>query len=121
MRRKEALTRRQFIKESTLAAAGSAIFLARPGVIQTGPADEEKKSKIVLVRNKEVLDQNSRPKTEVVLEMLDAAVRELTGKPEATAAWKSIIKPEDIVGIKTNVWTYIPTTTQVENALKRRV
>jgi hypothetical protein len=84
-------------------------------------AQEVKKTKVVLVRNKDILNEQGRPKAEVVLDMLDAAVKELTGKPDAVASWKTFIKPDDIVGIKSNVWTYIPTTPEVENALKKRV
>jgi hypothetical protein len=127
MRKKNPITRREFIKRSSLAAVGGAVFLTRAedarakipkASLATGTAE---KTKVVLVRNKDVLDEKGRPKDEVVQEMLDAAVNELTGKPDPVAAWKTFIKPDDIVGIKTNVWTFIPTTPQVENALKRRV
>ncbi|MGB7295818.1 MAG: hypothetical protein WBC70_09550, partial [Candidatus Aminicenantales bacterium] len=89
------------------------------GVAKASGAAE--KTKVVLVRNKDVLDEKDRPKYEVVQEMLDQAVNELTGKPDIVAAWKTFIKPDDIVGIKSNVWRFIPTTPQVENALKKRV
>ncbi len=127
MRKKKLITRREFIKRSSLAAVGGAVFMTQPewanlktdGIAKTAGAAE--KTKVVLIRNKEVLDEKGRPKSEVVLEMLDAAVKELTGKTDPTAAWKTIIKPDDVVGIKSNVWTFIPTTSQVENALKQRV
>jgi hypothetical protein len=73
------------------------------------------------VRDNEVLDDNGRPKYEVVLDMLDKAVTALTGEKDVVQAWRTFIKPDDVVGIKSNVWTYIPTTSQVENALKKRV
>ncbi len=127
MRNRKVITRREFIKRSSLAAAGGAVFLTQPewarltadGVARGAGAAE--KTKVVLVRNKDVLDDKGKPKYEVVLEMLDAAVNGLTGKADPVAAWKTFIKPDDVVGIKTNVWMYIPTTPQVENALKKRV
>jgi hypothetical protein len=127
MKKKKLITRREFIKRTSLAAVGGAVFLTKPewaAMKAAGPAEvaqEVKKSKVVLVRNKDVLDGQGRPVAEVVLEMLDAAVKELTGKPDAVTSWKTFIKPDDIVGIKSNVWTYIPTTAEVENALKKRV
>jgi hypothetical protein len=127
MKKKKMITRREFIKRTSLAAVGGAVFLTKPewaALSATGPAagaQEVKKSKVVLVRNKNVLDAQGRPVADVVLEMLDAAVKELTGQPDAAASWKTFIKPDDIVGIKSNVWTYIPTTAEVENALKKRV
>jgi hypothetical protein len=124
MKRKKLITRREFIKRTSLAAVGGAVFLTKPewaALNAAGPARQVKKSKVVLVRDKDVLNEQARPVAEVVQEMLDAGVEELTGKPDAASSWKSIIKPDDIVGIKTNVWTYIPTTAEVENALKKRV
>jgi hypothetical protein len=127
MKKKKMITRREFIKRTSLAAVGGAVFLTKPewaAMSPAGPAkvaQEVKKSKVVLVRNKDVLNEQGRPVADVVLEMLDAAVKELTGKPDAVASWKTFIRPDDIVGIKSNVWTYIPTTAEVENALKKRV
>jgi hypothetical protein len=76
---------------------------------------------VILVRNKEVLDNNGTPREEVVRTMLDQALTLLTSKKDPMDAWKTILMPDDIVGIKTNVWQYIPTTAQVEQALKKRV
>jgi hypothetical protein len=127
MQKKSPLTRREFIRRSSLAAAGGAVFLTRPewSKPRTGRIAEAAraaaKTKVVLVRNVDVLDEKSHPKIEAVQEMLDTAVNELTGKADPVGAWKTFIKPDDVVGIKTNVWTYIPTTPQVENAIKKRV
>jgi hypothetical protein len=103
------------------------VFLTKPewaAMNAGGPAkvvQEVKKSKVVLIRNKDVLNEQGRPVAGVVQEMLDAAVVELSGQPDAVASWKSFIKADDIVGIKSNVWAYIPTTAEVENAIKQRV
>jgi len=118
MRKKKGITRRDFIKNSSLAAIGGTIFLGKTGFVFQ---EEGKKAKVILVRDDKVLDDSGRPIYEVVLDMLDKAVTTLTEEKDAAQAWKTFIKPDDIVGIKSNVWTYIPTTSQVENALKRRV
>jgi hypothetical protein len=76
---------------------------------------------VVLVRNKDVLDANGSPRYRVVLEMLDTAVTTLTGEKDPVEAWKTLVTPSDIVGIKTNVWSPISTTPQVEQVLKKRV
>jgi len=127
MKKKKMITRREFIKRTSLAAVGGAVFLTRPEWAAMNPGAPAKgiqeggKSKVVLVRNRDVLNEQGRPVPEVVQEMLDTAVKELTGKPDAVAGWKTFIKPNDIVGIKSNVWNYIPTTAEVENTLKKRV
>jgi hypothetical protein len=114
----KAITRRQFIKDTSMAAVGGTLFL---GASQTIFSNEEKAATVVLVRNKDALAANGKPNYPVVLEMLDKAVTALVGKKDPVAAWKTLIKPDDIVGIKTNVWKYIPTTSQVEKALLKRV
>jgi len=117
---KKVITRRQFIKDSSIVTAtvGTALLLGAQESPVLKPAG---KSRVVLVRNQDVLDADGNPKDEVVLEMLDAGVTALTGKKDPVGAWKTIVKPTDIVGIKSNVWNYLPTTTQVEQALKKRV
>jgi hypothetical protein len=115
---KKGITRRQFLKDTSTAVIGSTLLL---GMTDPVFSNETKTSTVVLVRNNEVLDENGSPRDQIVLEMLDSAVTRLTGKNDPVEAWKTFIKPEDIVGIKTNEWNYLPTTKQVEQALKKRV
>ncbi len=115
MKDKKDFTRREFIKTTTAAALGGTLLLNSPGYATTT------KSKVILVRQKNVLDKNGTPVYDVILEMLDNAVTALTGKKDPGAAWKTLIKPADIVGIKSNVWRYLPTPKQVEMALRERV
>ncbi|HLP61302.1 MAG TPA: twin-arginine translocation signal domain-containing protein [Candidatus Deferrimicrobium sp.] len=121
MNHKKAISRRQFIKNSSAAAIGGSLFLGAPGIIFGQEEKTAAQTKVVLIRNKDVLDEKGTPRYEVVLEMLDTAVTTLTGKKDILEAWKTLIKPNDIVGIKTNVWKFIPTTKQVEDSLKKRV
>lgn len=118
--KKKTMTRRQFIGNTSMAAIGGTLLLGAPGSLLSGPS-AGKTSTVVLIRDKDVLDAEGTPRSEVVLRMLDSAVTTLTGKKDPVEGWKTFIKPEDIVGIKTNVWTFLPTTTQVEQALKKRV
>jgi hypothetical protein len=115
MKAKKSLTRRQF--GFSLATIGGLSLLPRR--LWAGGAPSSK-AKVVLVRDANVLDEKGKPKREVVQTMLDAAVSALTGK-EGGAAWKTFIMPSDVVGIKTNTWSYLPTTEAVESALKQRV
>jgi hypothetical protein len=79
------------------------------------------KVRVVLVRDSGPLGAGGAPPADVVQRMLDDAVRALLGETDVVKAWKSLIRPEDVVGIKTNAWRYIPTTAEVEQAIKRRV
>jgi hypothetical protein len=114
----ESISRRQFIKSASAAAIGTTMLLS--GQETTAPV-KSGKSRVVLVRDLNVLDENGNPKYEVVQEMLDAGIKALTDSPDPQSAWKTIIKPDDIVGIKNNRWSYLRTTAAVENSLKKRI
>jgi hypothetical protein len=53
--------------------------------------------------------------------MLDTAVTALMDTPDPLSAWKQLVKPVDIVGIKTNVWHYLPTPEPLEIAIRSRL
>jgi Domain of unknown function (DUF362) len=118
-KKQQPITRRKFIADTSIAAIGGTLLLNTPSELLAKP--QEKKSSVVLIRDKNVLDSNRQPVQTVVQEMLDQAVIALTGKKDVVAGWKTFLKPSDIVGIKTNVWRNIPTTSEVEQALKKRV
>jgi len=85
------------------------------------PAQQLKKSKVILIRHQDALDENSVINGEVVQKMLDEAVMALFDKNDPVEAFKHIIQPGEVVGIKTNVWSYLPTPPEVEKAIKRRL
>jgi hypothetical protein len=118
MKAKRSISRRQFLIGASAAALGAKLRLsgqAPASPLKTG------KSRVVLVRDLNVLDENGNPKAAVVQDMLDAGIKALTGSPDPQSAWKTIIRPDDIVGIKNNRWGYLRTTAEVENALKKRI
>jgi len=80
-----------------------------------------RKSRVVLIRDKDVLTADKKVNPAVIQKMLDDALAVLFGEKDAISAWKKIIKPTDTVGIKTNVWHYLPTGSEIELTLKRRV
>lgn len=120
---KRKLTRRQFIKHTSVATIGGSFLLSSHGSVfsETKKSAKSTLADVVLIRNKELLDKKGKPKNDVVLDMLDAAVTRLTGEKDAVEGWRTLIKPEDVVGIKTNVWSPIDTTEAVEQSLKARL
>jgi hypothetical protein len=112
------ISRRQFIVGASAAALASRLKLS--GQDAAGPKADGK-SRVVLIRNLDVLDENSKPRAAVVQEMLDKGIVALTGKPDASSAWKTLIKPDDIVGLKNNRYPYLSTTAEVQDALKKRI
>ncbi|MDP2037860.1 MAG: twin-arginine translocation signal domain-containing protein, partial [Ignavibacteria bacterium] len=110
------LTRRDFLKAGSLAAAG-AMFVNYPLDYFAKPNE---KSKVILIRNEKVLDVNGKIVPEVLEQMLDDAVKILFNTKNSAAAWKKILKPEDVLGIKTNTWKNLRTPVELEQAFKNR-
>jgi hypothetical protein len=113
------ITRRKMIKNTAAAAAGSALLLNSP--FQIWGSSPEKKSRVVLIRDARIPDYGTNPEQDVVQEMLDKAIIKLTGATDIKKAWEKIIRTDDVVGIKTNEWRYLPTPKEVENILRQRV
>jgi len=112
------IDRREFLKSASAATLGATLLAPMPG--QAGSA-QAGKSRVVLVRDVNVLDEGGRPRAAAVQEMLDTGIEALTGKPDPQSAWKTLIRPDDVVGIKNNRWPYLTTTAEVQNALKTRI
>ncbi len=107
------ITRRDFIKGSV----GVVIASATAGL----SAQAAKKSRVVLIRHPEAVEAGSRFNAPVIQQMLDEGVMTLLDTGNPADAFSRLIKPGETVGIKTNVWSYLPTPTEVEQHLKRRV
>lgn len=117
---KKGITRRQFIRDTSTAAIGSTLLLGMPGAIFPD-ASNEQTAKVILVRNRDVLDEKGGAKYDVLMAMMDSAITALTGKQDPVEGWKTLIGPDDIVGIKTNVWKFLPTPPALEQVLKKRI
>ena len=116
--KKKTFTRRDFLK----VAAVTPVMGAVAGSLKIPAAEKPlQKSKVVLIRDENALLSFKKPDAEVVQRMLDEAVTILVGEKDVTKAWKTLISPDDIVGIKTNIMRYLPTTSEVENAIKKRI
>jgi len=66
-------------------------------VTQTGT-----KSRVVQIRNGSVLTPQQQVNSTVAIEMLTNSLLHLTGTSTPDQAWKSLFKPDDVVGIKVN-------------------
>jgi hypothetical protein len=117
--KKRVITRRDFMRASSCMAVGGLIGLPLLGNSPVRCA--EKKSKVALVRDKEVLDNGGHLRPDVLQDMLDRAVISLFGTSDPVTAWKQLVGPTDIVGIKSNVWYHLPTPRPLEEAILRRL
>jgi hypothetical protein len=117
---RKVVTRRDFMKGSASALVGAAIPLSKGS--PQGPQNQRpERSKVVLVRNAGALDENSVLDGDVIQRMLDEAVMELFDAGTPVDAFRKMVGPDQIVGIKTNVWRMLPTPPELEAAIKRRI
>lgn len=114
------VTRRDFMKGSASAALGAAIPLTHGSPQEASPQRPDR-SKVVLVRNADALDENSTMNGEAIQQMLDEAVMALFDADTPVGAFRTIISADQTVGIKSNGWSYLPTPPELETAIKKRV
>jgi len=142
--KKKVMTRRDFLRAATVAPLAGALACAAreipppkgdpltdvpyspipPGKKMYPPPGRRaavQKSRVVLVRDQNAVSEDRKFNAEVVQKMLDDAVTVLFDEKDPVAAWKKIVKPTDIVGIKTNSWRFLPTGKEVEKAIQRRI
>ena len=118
MKPRRVITRRDFLRGTVYTA-----FAASVGI---GPTPEnevraEEKVKVVLIRDENVINREGRIDPEILQQMLDQGVASLLGEDNPLRAWKRLIRPKDVVGIKSNEWSPLATPRELEMAIQRRV
>jgi hypothetical protein len=112
------ISRRKLLKKTSLAALSGLLYMNLPEKLF---AAGQERSRVVLIRSRNLYNTNESLNEDVVQSMLDDAVKSLTLSSQTLDAWKKLIKPTDVVGIKTNVWNYLATPPELESAIKKRV
>ncbi len=124
-------SRRKFLATATAAAAGGWLLGCESkgktpaAPVTPSPAPEKaasvEKSRVVLIRDSAAVGPDGKANPGVVLRMIDEAACALTGEKKPLDAFGALIRPDDVVGIKSNVWKFLPTPPEVEQALKSRI
>ena len=116
------VTRRDVLRTfSALAIGGTAGCLdagEAPGAAAQVPRVAGR-SRVVLVRHRDVLRADGRPDPAVLQRMLNEAVVALTQEATSASAWRRMVTPRDVVGIKSNVWRSLPTPPELEEAIRQ--
>lgn len=94
------ITRRDFIKNSTL-AAGGLTMLGNPFRYIRGDINLTDKSTVVSVAAADML-KGQKYNPEAVHRAFSAGLMEMTGENTLENAWSSLFSPDDVVGIKIN-------------------
>jgi hypothetical protein len=116
------LTRRDFMKGAGGAALGIAAGL--PAISckrEEAQPVETSSSRVVLIRDENVVSEDGTLDAQILRQMLDEAVVTLFDGSSPVDCWRSIFRPDDVVGIKTNVWRFLPTPQEVNEAIRAGV
>lgn len=114
----KSLSRRDFMAVgSGMAAAG----LLGLDDVRAAVGEPKPQSRVVLVRHEGVLNQEGQPDPTVLHTMLNQGVQALLGDEDASAAWRRLVSQSDVVGIKSNEWSHLPTPRGLENAIRDEV
>jgi len=90
------MTRRGFLAAATLAVAS-----ARGVRLRAQTPDPPPPPDVVQVSSEFVV-RGRRIHQAVLPEMLDEALRQVTGRPAAAEAWRSLLRTDDVIGLKCN-------------------
>ena len=118
MKRNRIITRRDFLRGTVYTAFTTSMGLGPP---VKRDAKAEEKVKVILVRDEKVIDPQGHINPEIVQKMLDQGVSSLLGEEDPLQAWKKLIRPTDVVGIKSNAWNPLPTPKELETAIEKQV
>ena len=98
----DSVTRRDFLRGAAYGSLGLAMGVE--GIARAGQnsafAAEKPLAEVVLVRNEAAVDAAHQVNSAVVVEMLDTAMKTLTGESTIAKAWQRYFRPQDNVGIK---------------------
>lgn len=116
--KKGGVNRREFFKIGSSAVAA--------GLFGGNASGKEKQaatpmSRVVLVRDRAVVDDEGAIDPTMLHEMLNRAMASLFDVKSPDEAWKKVVRPDDVVGIKSNVWFKLPTPPALEEAIRSEV
>jgi len=117
-------TRRTMLRAGSAWVLGSLLGPPRGETSAAQPAYRSlrpARSRVVLIRRPEVLRGDGSIDPAVLRAMLNEAVTSLLEAPSSAAAWQRLVKPADVVGIKSNVWRSLPTPAALEQAVRSEV
>ena len=114
-------TRRDFLRGTAYASLGMAMGLkGLEGTASAAPfAAKNPISTVVLIRDTAAVNSNSDINAKVVSSMIDVAAKTFADENGMTDLWKTVIRPEDTVGIKYShcQWNGVPTEQAVVDAV----
>lgn len=107
------ISRREFFSAGSTAAAAGLL-----GRAANAEDDPKPTSRVVLIRNAEVVASDGTFEPKTLHRMLNEGLAALLGEQNPAAAWRRLFSPADVVGIKSNVWGRLPTPPALEDSMR---
>jgi hypothetical protein len=117
MNEKRELTRRDFMRGTAYAGMAITLGMARA---TAAPSPQSLKSRVVVIRDADVLDAKNNVQSEVLERILNDGVKALAGAEAAREAWSRYFRPDDKVTIKSNVMI-TPTRPELVRAIMKGI
>jgi uncharacterized protein (DUF362 family) len=97
-----ASTRRSFLKQGF--SLGSALWALNPGgaAASPAPATEPERSRVVIARDAKIRTANSSLDSGQLAKLLDRALEASFDCDSPVEAWKKVVRPGEVVGLKVN-------------------
>ena len=112
------ITRRDFLRTGSYVAMGS--LMGWPWTGHTA-ASQTAKSRVVLIRDENLIDAAGALRAVNLGDMLDQAMQALLNTDNTSGAWQQMFDANDRVGVKSNVWWHLPTPQALEKILQERL
>ena len=115
------LSRRGFLRATSGFAVGGFAGLIRGDTahaVDSVPTSRAEKSRVVLVRNPDAARPAAEVAPELMRDMLNQAMASLMQQSGSEEAWRALFSAEDIVGLKTNVWSNLRTPKSLEEVIR---
>lgn len=93
-------TRRDFIRRSALGIMGVSL------VARTYPLVANANNKVVVVRHKNVFGPQGHARQQLVLDMVNRGITELSAAENLSDAWLPFFQPGDVIGMKINAISF---------------
>jgi hypothetical protein len=113
------MTRREFVRH-TMSTALVCPAVAGLGTVEAFQPRQARTSAVTLVRDAKALDANHDVDPAVLGRMLDDMITRATGERTPRAAWLSLFKPSDTIGIVATT-AVIPTHPELVEAIRQRL
>ena len=113
---KHTITRRDFLRQT-----GAAAIVATAGIPLVAGQESPARARVILIRHRDVIGKEGTIDKGILDTMLDEAMVRLFDVSSPGEAWAQVVKPADVVGLKTNVWRNLRTPLELEQAMKARM